>query len=84
MTAKSIILINFVYHSPEVPGLAGRADAGGGFPVSVELGRAWPVAGTEAAKFKTKISMVLKGKGHGFKIRILTKTQILSAGFLLL
>ena len=51
MTAKSIILINFVYHSPEVPGLAGRADAGGGFPVSVDTGRVGAEAGIEAAKF---------------------------------
>ena len=84
MTAKSIILINFVYHSPEVSGLGGWVDAGGEAITSVDTGRAGREAGIEAAKFKTKISMVLKGKGHEFKIRILTKTQILSAGFLLL
>ena len=55
--AKLIILINFVYHSPEVSGLGGWVDAGGEAITSVDTGRAGREAGIEAAKFKTKISM---------------------------
>ena len=41
-----------------MPVLGGGADVLGGATASVDAGRTWAEAGIEAAKFKTKISMV--------------------------